>query len=95
MAKTRHSRPPPGPPGYFTNNLFLISHCAPLPVIKEPINGAGKERVRKEGGRRGDEGEKKRALVTMNFMWKNVAGISQQSNSSLGFINSKVVQHEI
>lgn len=38
----RHGRPPLGPPGYFTNNLFLISHCAPLPVIKEPINGAGK-----------------------------------------------------
>lgn len=38
----RHGRLPLGPPGYFTNNLFLISHRAPLPVIKEPINGAGK-----------------------------------------------------
>ena len=38
----RHGRPPLSPPGYFTNNLFLISHRAPLPVIKEPINGAGK-----------------------------------------------------
>lgn len=37
-----HGRLPLGPPGYFTNNLFLISHRAPLPVIKEPINGAGK-----------------------------------------------------
>lgn len=38
----RHGRLPLGPPGYFTNNLFLISHRAPLPVIKEPINGVGK-----------------------------------------------------
>lgn len=38
-------------------------------------------------------GEKKRALVTMNFMYKNLAGISQQSNSSLRFFNSKVDQH--
>lgn len=38
----RHGRLPPAPPGYFTNNLFLISRRAPLPVIKEPINGAGK-----------------------------------------------------
>lgn len=38
----RHGRLPLGPPGYFTNNLFLISRRAPLPVIKEPINGAGK-----------------------------------------------------
>lgn len=37
-----HGRPPYGPPGYFTNNLLLISHCAPPPVIKEPINGVGK-----------------------------------------------------
>lgn len=37
-----HGQPPLGPPGYFTNNLVLISHRAPLPVIKEPINGAGK-----------------------------------------------------
>lgn len=41
-AAARHGQPPPGPPGYFTNNLFLISRRAPLPVIKEPINGAGK-----------------------------------------------------
>lgn len=41
-AAARHGQPPLGPPGYFTNNLFLISRRAPLPVIKEPINGAGK-----------------------------------------------------
>lgn len=35
-----------------------------------------------------------RALVTMNFVLeKNVAGISRQTNSSLSFINSRVVQH--
>lgn len=38
-----------------------------------------RERERRQGeGREGDDGgEKKRALATMNFMWKNVAGISQ------------------
>lgn len=38
----RHGQPPLGPPGYFTNKLLLISHRAPLLVIKEPINGAEK-----------------------------------------------------
>lgn len=38
--------------------------------------------------------KKRRVLVTMNFMQKNVAGISQQSNSSLwSFISYEVAQH--
>lgn len=41
-SRAARARPRLGPPGYFTNNLFLIRHSAPLPVIKDPINGAGK-----------------------------------------------------
>lgn len=37
------AQPQLSPRGCFTRNLFLIRHSAPPPVIKDPINGAGKK----------------------------------------------------